>query len=186
MRFVLALWLLAGSGFAGAGTCPDAAPPWLELEIVASEPADVGPMRRIEIHDSGCVEVTYARLDVRAGTYAFAIPGDELAALAGAVADSGVRGFDAVSVRHELEAVRELRASLAPSGGIVYDVVCADTHRIVVREGGSEQVAAWYGLLPTAQRYGEVDSLSRLARFAQRLDDYSRDARVPLAVEVAR
>ena len=170
MRGLLGFWLLVGSGIAGAQSCPDTAPPWIELEVFASELAEHGPVRRVEVHASGCVEVTYGKFDVRAGKRTLDLRGHEVAELASALAVSGVRGFDARAVRAEIADVQRLRRQLSPSAFDVFTVACADIHRLTIREDGAVHTAAWAGLVPYAQRYREVAALDGFARFAQRLE----------------
>jgi hypothetical protein len=175
--------LLLSASTAAAG-CPSDEQAWLELALVASEPALPEPVQRIEVHADGCVVVEFPRISVRAGTYTLRLTGTELAGIAAAVRTEGVDRFDRSAVRTAVS-TDELSIQAAPRPGQpeVSAVLCGNTHRVTLREGRDEQVVSWYALDHDAARHPDIVELVALKRFVDRIGMLAQDKRLVRAAD---
>jgi hypothetical protein len=170
--------LLLSASTAAAG-CPSDEPAWLELALIASEPAESEPMQRIQVHADGCVSVAFPRVSVRAGTYTMRLTGVELADLAATVRTEGVDRFEHTAIRAAVEADEAaLRAAPRPGQPEVSAVICGNTHRVILREDGRERVTSWYGLDHDAARHPTVVELVAFKRFVDRIGILAQDKRL--------
>lgn len=143
--------------------------------LAADEP---GPS--VDVYGDGRVLVRYPSYMKQAGTWETRIAPDEVGALVAEAVDGGIVGFDRAATAAAVKtAETQRRAAQRRSGRpvVLTDISDASTTVLTAtllpepgkRSARTVAEARWSGLQQDAQRYPEVETLSRLAEVETRL-----------------